>query len=361
MNPLAAHLPNPRDLPLPWVVAEAGQTMAGDVEAACQLARECAAAGAWAMKIQMLRPETIATPDAPPYWHTTRYDTNQRDAFARAGLIPYDGWHKVVAACEEEGLVWFPTPFDTDAVAVAEREYVPACWKIASGDITNVPLLRAVNDTRRPVMVSTGGADAREIDTALRELSSCRVILLACTLAYPTMAAEAQLGRIGLLSRRFDYRDQVLGVGYSDHTIAHWSAPLATAAGALVLEKHTRPTIARGEVADNDMALDPAELTVYVSEATVARWATVADLGCSPPERAATRGARRSIYAGPDGLHAGQEIRPEDVAVLRPCLGGDVLDAADWDTVLDSDAAADIEPGAPLRYGDLRHRGRLFP
>jgi sialic acid synthase SpsE len=109
------------------------------------------------------------------------------------------------------------------------------------------------------------------------------------------------------------------------------------------------------------MALTPAELARYINDASVARWPTVAELGCSPAERAATRGARRSIYAGANGLKAGQEIGYDDVTVLRPCQGGDVLDASQWDTVMGSDAAADVEPYAPLRYGDLHHRSQLFP
>lgn len=342
-----------------------GQTAAGDLSKLVDLAPVLARAGVWAMKVQLLLPETIASPGAEPYWQTTRYATTQRESFARAGIVPYDGWHDVVDACREHGLVWFCSAFDREAVETAHKLYDPALWKIASGDITNVRLLRDVKATGRPVVVSCGGAHKWEIEQACDQLRPSPVVLLACTLAYPTAPEDAQLGRVRLIERLGATLDNVIGVGYSDHTLGTWAAAAATYAGAVLLEKHAMPaydrTIEGGplpEVPDLDMALTPSQLLTYTRSAVDARTRVVGGLEPAPTEKAAVEGARRSLFAVRN-LEPGTEILEGDVIPLRPLIV-DAYPADEIDLVVGAHVKLRIAADEPIRRGTIARSDRLF-
>lgn len=317
------------------VVAEAGQCNQGSIDLAIKMSHWAHEAGAWAIKFQLLRPETIATEQASKYWADTLGTDTQREAFTRAGLVDYGAWREVKWACDDIGLVWFATPFDLHAVDVLEDLNVE-CYKVASGDITYRPLLERIAETGKPVFVSTGASSSGEIKDALNWLDGCPVTLLACTLAYPTPSCAANLARIETLKR------YGCPVGYSDHTTGTETATAAAAMGATVLEKHFTHDRTADDVPDHAMALDPPALAEYVQRAELgARLRGSGELGVDVSEEAAWVGARRSIVAARD-LWPLQQIKAEDLAYLRP---GGGISPARYREVLGRHADRRISPG----------------
>lgn len=297
------------------ICAELGQTMNGDVGLAVDMVAAFAEAGATSIKVQMLDPDLIATDSAPSYWQTGP-PTFQREAFTAAGVIPHAGWFPVRAACAAHGIGFVATPFDLGAVEVL-RDLDPAAVKVASGDITFLPLLDAVAGLGKPVILSTGAATVRETQEAVRRLSRVeRLVLLACTLAYPTPLEEARLGRIEHLSTYFGRE-----AGYSDHTTETITGLLAVLAGASWLEKHVTMRPSGPECPDNAMGLTPSRFADYARHVRRAELL----LGGGDPgeiEMAARAGARRAARYVRD-LPAGHDLSLDDFTFLRPDPEGD--------------------------------------
>ena len=297
------------------IVAEAGQCHGGSIRTAIRMVEAAAHAGADAIKFQLLQPETIAQADAPKYWYADGLPTtNQREAFATAGIIPYDAWGDIKAAADMFGVEFLATPFDDaalDTLAGLGCESV----KIASGDITYKPFLKRVAETGMDVILSTGASRHAEISRALAWLVPAKVTLLACTLAYPTAVDDANLGRMDALRAIYGPGCRY---GYSDHTSSPRVALAAAAMGASVIEVHfTHDRNATG-VPDHKIAVDPAGLATYVQFAregeTMRGDGTLAPIAA---EVAALVGARRSVCAARD-LPADHELSLTDFVYLRP-------------------------------------------
>lgn len=311
------------------VLAEAGQCMEGDVHRAVQMALKAADAGAWGFKVQMLTPDRIASADAPVYWQDTIGNTDQRGAFTRAGLVNYYDWAPVVEVCRENMIAFAATPFDEDAVEACVRLGVDAV-KVASGDLTNYPLLslcaEAADDLGARLIISTGAALNEEVLTAMDLIAGdwprLHVTWLACTLAYPTQVWDANLGRIPALAALPRNPRSTWTFGYSDHTLPTYTALGAAAAGARLLEKHYTDGHA-AQVEDNTFALDAEGLEEYVANAgmgaTLRGEVTFDEV--LPAEEAARHGARRSLHLTRP-VAAGEAFTASDFVALRP--GGGV-------------------------------------
>lgn len=338
----------------PTIVAEYGQTMKGSIDVAHQQVDAAADAGADAYKTQLLNPVTIARRDAPTYWEHGRPVSGQQEAFGRAGLIDYRAWDDVAAHAWERGMAFVATPFDLPAVDRLKAMRSDVIMKVASGDLTNVPLLRAVAQaTGTGVMiVSTGAATSDEVADAAEVIngvhrSGLRVFWLACTLAYPTLPEDANLRRIeGLCRLITDVDGAAAFFGYSDHVGTPLSAACATALGARTLEVHT--TLNPGEVTDcpdDFLALGPDALRDYVTAARTA--ASMLGDGKLQPvssELPARHSARRSICAIRN-LGAGHVLTAEDLTCLRP---GDGIDPRSWDRVVGSRLLSPVKANSPI-------------
>ena len=301
----------------PKVVAEIGQGKGRSdyVVSAMQSAR---AAGCWAAKIQLLQPETIAQPNAPVYWDERRpHVTDQRSSFATVGCLDYGELAGLVQTARKIDIELIATPFDLEAVDVMAEANLRWC-KIASGDITNRPLIEAAAKAfRNGVILSTGAADSVEIEDAIDWIGEPWAVL-ACTLAYPTSPGDAELARVRTLKGLLDARTAEGQVGYSDHTHSSTTAGYAVAAGATVLEKHFTLDRSDPSVPDNSFALDPDGMAAYVRSANkVADLLGAGRLGPTRAEAPALVGARRSICAARD-LPAGHRIDADDLVMLRP-------------------------------------------
>ena len=299
------------------VVAEAGQCMRGSIGRAIEMADIARSSGCWGFKVQLLKPETIASLDAPLYWDNDLGNKNQREAFAKAGIINYNDWKAVKDHCDKIGINFIATPFDLEAVEALEKigcKY----YKIASGDINYKDLIQAVANTHQLLILSTGASEEDEIARALSWIDDdMRVILLACSLAYPTKLDHAEIGRIQTLQQDF-----VPYIGYSDHTSDSRTALACAALGSVMNEVHFDPFEDDGAVADTDMALNEQGLIDYVQASTIG--SIMRGTGLLSPtlfEKPASIGARRSLYASRKIL-SGTVFEKEDFVALRP--GGNV-------------------------------------
>ena len=291
------------------IVAEAGACN-GDIEYALKAARMAYAAGAWGFKVQMYQADKIATPWAVRYDHLPSNHDTQHSAFSNA--IPYGAWSIIADEARHLGIEFFASCFDREAVDACEGMGVNY-YKVASGEITNTPLLNYIGETKKKIILSTGASTFNEIIDSLRDLNLPvgNVTLLACSLEYP--ASSGAMGRITQLKDRFPN----MMVGYSDHTLGIDSTAVAVALGATMLEKHF--TITPGIGGDHDMAVTPTELHemgMIVNRIDDLLY-TPEQFGPMPEERDAWRGARRGVYYSKD-LFIGDLVDETCVDYLRP-------------------------------------------
>ena len=240
-------------------------------------------------------------------------------------------------------LVPFSSPFDPSAVALLE-ELGAEAYKVASAEIVDLPLIREMARTGKPIIMSTGMATLREIEAgldAVRSVGSDDVVLLACTASYPADPQDARLANIALLRQAFD-----VPVGLSDHTLGIGVAVAAAALGAVCIEKHI--TLDRGEGGvDSDFSLQPDELAALVRESDAARLAADGPpkFGPTESEQAVLR-LRRSLYVVQD-VRAGDRVTSANVRSIRPA-GGLPPDA--FDTVVGREFRADAARGTALTW-----------
>jgi N-acetylneuraminate synthase len=336
------------------VVAEAGVNHEGDLETALAMVREAARAGAGAIKFQTYKAERLATRTSVAYWDRTQEKTaTQFELFSRYDRFGRDEYERLAAECRAQGIAFTTSPFDVDAVAWLAP--LVEAFKIASGDITNVPLLRAVAASGKPVLLSTGASTLEEIRSAvdlLRAGGVSDIGLLQCTLAYPTPVEHASVGALRDLAGSFP--DCVLG--YSDHTVPADSSAVIAAAyvlGARVIETHfTLDRSLPGN--DHYHALDPDDLAGLVAELERVR----ALLGqprkrVLEVEQPARVGARRSLVARVD-IPRGTVLTAELVDVKRPGVG---IPPAAIDEIGGWRAAQDIPEDTPLEWEMLSRNG----
>lgn len=300
------------------LIAEAGVNHEADRGTAIRMVEEAARAGVDVVKFQTYKAERLATRGSSAYWDVAEEPTEtQFELFKKYDAFGPDDYSAISAACRENGVEFLTTPFDVEAVEWLDP--LLTFWKIASGDITNVPLLERVGATRKPVALSTGAStvdEVREADAALRRAGAPDVALLHCTLAYPTAPEDAALGALTVL--RAEFPGAVLG--YSDHTAPPASFPAietAVALGARIVEKHySLDTTKRGN--DHYHAFEPADF------AQLRRGLDLQHLLLGEPvkrvlptEEPARIGARRSVVAHGD-IDAGVVLTRDMLDVKRP-------------------------------------------
>jgi sialic acid synthase SpsE len=336
------------------IVAEAGVNHEGDLETARRMVHAVAEAGAGAIKFQVYKADRLATRASSAYWDRSQEATESQFAlFSKYDRFGEDDYRALADECVAAGVAFSVSPFDVESVAWLDS-FVDL-FKIASGDITNLPLLARVAATAKPVLLSTGASTLEEIALALAHLrrhGANEIALLQCTLAYPTPTDQAGVGALKELAAVFP--DEVLG--YSDHTVPPASFGVIAAAyalGARVVETHfTLDRSLPGN--DHYHALDPDDLRRLVDELDTLRGV----LG--PPvkrvldvELPARTGARRSVVARV-AIAAGTPLTPDLLDVKRP--GGGVPPAF-LDETHGWHAVTDIAEDTTLEWDMLARDG----
>lgn len=331
----------------PLIVAEAGVNHGGDLDTALRMVEAAATAGADAIKFQTYRAERLATRTSAAYWDRKAEPTEtQFDLFSRYDRLRERDYRRLALECAERRLLFVTTPFDIEAIDWLD-ELLPL-YKVASGDITNKPLLTRIGATGKPVLLSTGASRIEEIATALDWLADAgagEVALLHCTLAYPTPLEHANIGALRALADTFPGRV----LGYSDHTAppdSYAAIEAAFALGARVVEKHfTLDRTLLGN--DHYHAFDTdgfAELRRRLTQ--LSRLLGAASKDVLLVEEAARTGARRSLVARTP-IASGSAITATDLDVKRPGTG---IPPMCIDDVIGARAAVDIPEDTTLTW-----------
>lgn len=300
-----------------FVIAEIGVNHNGDVNLARALIDTAADCGADAVKLQTFSTRRLVTETAEKaeYQHRDA-SASQAEMLARLELSEAD--HILLKAhAENRGLIFLSTPFDEGSADLLERLDV-AAFKVSSGDLTHLPLLRHMARKGRPMLISTGMATLAEVETAVEAIESVgnsRILIFHCVSAYPTDPADANLRAIPTMARAFPHP-----IGWSDHTVDDAVGWAAVALGACAVEKHI--TLDRDMAGpDHAASADPEQFCRYVEGIRVVD----AALGDGrkqprPVEAGVARVARRSLTAIRQ-IPEGEIIRDEDIAALRPAGG----------------------------------------
>ena len=303
----------------PYVIGEVSANHNGDIQNVYKLIDVAKSCGASAVKIQTYTADTMTV------------DSSKEEFMVRGGLwdgrnlydlykeatLPWD-WHKdIFDYAKKKQITIFSTPFDLTAVDLLENLNTPA-YKIASFEATDLPLIKYVASTKKPMIISTGMTSVDEIEEAVdvaRQNGCDDLILLHCVSSYPALSENYNLRTIEDMKKRF--KDVV--VGLSDHTIDNTTAIASVALGARVIEKHI--TLNRnGGGPDDSFSLEPSDL-MELCEKSLTAWKSLgnADYKRSKDEIESKK-FRRSIYFMKN-MKAGETIKEEDIRIIRPGFG----------------------------------------
>ncbi|MBU1980237.1 MAG: pseudaminic acid synthase [Gammaproteobacteria bacterium] len=331
----------------PFIIAEMSGNHNQSLERALEIVEAAAKTGAHALKIQTYTPDTMTLDLDEREFHIS----DPKSLWAGTSLYKLYGeaytpweWHKhIFDRARELGIIAFSTPFDDTAVDFLEGLDVP-CYKIASFENTDLPLIRRVAATGKPLIISTGMAAVAELDEAVRaarEAGCNDLILLKCTSTYPATAENTNILTIPHLRQLFGCE-----VGLSDHTMGVGVSVASVALGATVIEKHFTLNRADGGV-DSTFSMEPAEMTQLVVE-TERAWQALGQVSYGATEaEVKSIQFRRSLYIVRD-LKAGDVLTRENVRAIRPGLG---LPTKYLEQVLGKIVNQDVKRGTALGWG----------
>tara|TARA_B110000967_G_C18868335_1_gene553978 strand:+ start:965 stop:2002 length:1038 start_codon:yes stop_codon:yes gene_type:complete len=328
----------------PYIIAELSANHNGDIQRAfdsIKAAKEC---GADAIKIQTYTADTMTIPcdDKEFQIKGGLWDGYNLYDLYKEAQTPYK-WHKpLFDYAKEIGITIFSTPFDETAVELLEELDAPA-YKIASFEIVDLPLIKRVAQTKKPMIISTGMANLEEIEEAVKtaKVNGCEdLVLLHCISAYPAPSEQSNLKTIPDLAQRFG----VLS-GLSDHTMGTTVATTSIALGACLIEKHF--TLSRKDKGpDSEFSLEPSELKQLCIDTKIA-WQSLGEVGYErkPAEESSVK-FRRSIYAVKD-IRKGEEFTKENIRSIRPGFG---LEPKHMEKIIKLKAACNIAQGTPISF-----------
>lgn len=330
----------------PFIIAEMSGNHNQSLERALEIVDAAAEAGAHALKLQTYTADTMTMKgaytiqDEKSLWNGEELHTLYQKAYT-----PWE-WHQpIFDRAKEKGMLAFSTPFDASAVDFLEELNVPA-YKIASFENNDLPLIKKVAQTGKPVIMSTGVATLSMIEDAVTTLrnNGCEdFVLLKCTSTYPATPENTNLVTIPHLSQMFNCH-----TGLSDHTMGIGAAIASVALGATVIEKHFTLRRADGGV-DSAFSIEPHELKSLVTESERAFLSLgKIQYGVQKAEENSLK-FKRSIYIAKD-LKVGDVLSTDNIQVIRP---GDGLQPKYYEMLLGKKVNKDLKKGTPLSFENL--------
>ena len=334
-----------------FIIAEIGVNHENDINLAKRQISLAKEGGADAVKFQTYKASKLAVKNSPAYWDTSKEPTkSQFELFQKYDHFSTRDYISLAKDAAEIGIEFMTTAFDLEAVD--EMDPLVKVHKIASADLTNIPLIRKIASKNKPILISAGASSLMEIERALKELAAqgCNdITLLHCVLNYPTPDERAHLSRIETLKAY--YPD--VTIGYSDHTPpgdACFPVIVAYAMGARVIEKHfTHDKTLPGN--DHYHAMDATDLKKMRGQLERARvlLGPKNEKSFLDDQKAAIQHARRSIVSARN-LKAGELISQEMLTVKRPASG---ISPLFWDDLIGKKIARAVEEDTPLRWQDI--------
>lgn len=326
-----------------FIIAELSANHGGDINIAKETVRAAKRAGADAIKLQTYTADTITLDvksDLFKISQGTSWDGQYLHDLYKTASLPWE-WHKeLFQLAKEEGLVCFSSPFDISAVDFLETLEAPI-YKIASFEITDIPLIKYVASKQKPVIISTGIATIEDIELAIK---TCKaqgnndITILKCTSAYPAEPEDANLLTIPDIVNRFKVKS-----GLSDHTLGTEAPVVAVALGATVIEKHFILDKSIGG-ADAHFSLDEQEFTQMVNAVRLAeKMMGKVDYEMTKKKKS-SREFSRSLFIAED-VRAGQTLSEKNIKSVRPSFG---LHPKYYDEVLGKTFLEDYKKGTPL-------------
>jgi N-acetylneuraminate synthase len=331
----------------PYVIAELSANHNGSLTRALESIRAAKDAGASAVKIQTYTADTITIDSDRPEFIIKGglWDGYKLYDLYKWAETPYE-WHsEMYAFAESIGITIFSTPFDRTAVDLLESLNTPA-YKIASFELIDLPLIKYVASTHKPMIMSTGMASETEIEEAVqtaRDAGCDDIVLLHCISSYPAPLSAANLAKLSLLRDRFGTQ-----VGLSDHTLGVTASVAAVSLGATVIEKHF--TLSREDKGpDCEFSLEPMELMQLCNEANGA-WSSIGTASFDRSvEELSNRGFRRSLYFVND-LPCGHVLCTGDFRSVRPSMG---LHPRYTELIVGKQLNVDVSANTPIRLEQI--------
>ena len=335
-----------KELTKPFIIAEMSGNHNQSLDRALLLVEEAAKAGVDALKIQTYTPDTITIDsdreefkikDKESLWQGETLYSLYKKAYT-----PWE-WNKpIFDKCKDLGIIGFSTPFDFSAVDFLETLNIPL-YKIASFENYDLPLLKYVAKTKRPVIMSTGMIELKELKESVQVLkdNGCpEIILLKCTSTYPADPINSNLLTISDMKKQFP--DCIIGL--SDHTLGTAVSVTSVSLGAMVIEKHFTFLRADGGV-DSTFSMEPDEIKKLVFDVNIA-YQALGKVFYGPTEaETPSLKYRRSLYVVKD-IKKGEQFTPENIRSIRPANG---LPTKMYEVILNKKAAYALPTGIPLK------------
>ena len=323
------------------IIAEIGGNHNGDFEAAKEYIREAANSGCDVVKFQTYQAEGLVIRSAASHVPTLVKGISQFDRY-RSLQFTKEQYQELASLAEQLNVIFLTSVFDNECADMVE-DLVPA-FKIASGDVTNLPLIRHVAKKGKPIILSTGMASTEEVREAVKGIPENQLVLLHCVSQYPAAIETANLRTIPYLKDEFG-----VPVGYSDHTLGTTACLAAVALGAVVIEKHF--TLDKNQpVGDHRLSAEPSELAKLVADIREVEKA-LGSYGKQPEssELEMRKLARRSLVAK-DNIPQGIILTEDMLIPLRPAIG---ISPNFIDRVVGKRPIRAIEKNTPLVESDF--------
>ncbi len=328
-----------------YIIAELSANHEQNFDLAVETIKAMKEAGADAVKIQTYRAGDI-TLDSDKPWFRTRDDSlwagQKLYDLYKKGETPWE-WHKPLKELAESlGMDFFSSPFDLEAVDFLESLDMPM-YKIASPEITDIPLIKKCAETGKPIIISTGAAALEDIDLAVKtclDAGNDKIALLKCTTAYPTPYEEVNLRSMEFLRKRYN-----VVVGLSDHTLGIEIPIASVVMGARIIEKHFILS-RKGNGLDKEFSLEPQEFKQMVDAVRNVEKALGTEEYVVTPRMKNAFKMRRSLFVAKD-MKKGEKFTAENIKSVRPGLG---LHPKFYYDILGKRATKDIERGTPLDW-----------
>ena len=327
-----------------YVIAEMSANHNGSLETAKEIVRAIKETGADCVKVQTYTADTITMDCRNEYFMLNGGTWNGQNLYDlyKSAYMPWEWQEELKKEAEALGLDFFSTPFDPSSVDFLESIDIPF-YKIASFEVVDIPLIKKVAATGKPIIMSVGMASLAEIDEAVRIIkeSGNDLALLKCSSAYPAVPEKMNLRTIQHLQETFK-----VPVGLSDHSMGSVSAVTAVALGAKIIEKHFCLSRDFGGP-DSSFSMEPDEFKQMVCDVNMAAKAVGEVAYRVSEEEKSNYAVRKSIFVSKD-IKAGEILTPENIRVIRPGYG---MSPKFYEEVLGRKALRDLSFGEPLDMG----------